>query len=744
MRLLMLCTLLNTQDMKPSTETNRLRFGPFELDLGAARLLEAGRPIKIQPQPLRVLALLAQRSGEIVSREELARHVWDQATFVEFDQGLNYCVRQIRLVLRDDAAKPRYLETVKKQGYRFVADVIVEAPPAETGAAETIAAALSAPPALTPQDTPARRPTWRQTVMPIAAAAVLAAVGVGWIYEGAAKTRRTSAPPSALAPALQPITEFADSALAPALSPDGRMLAFIRGDRDFLTPDQIYVKALPDGEARRLTNDPRLKYGPTFSPDGSLVAYTVMEGMGWSTYTVPVAGGDPRLVFANAAGLTWLDHRQLLFAEVRGGQHMGIVTAPDTRAAPRDVYFPMHERAMAHYAFASPDRRSALIVEMNDTGGWAPCRVVSLDGGSASHQVGPPIGCVYAGWSPDGQWMYFDGAEDGRAHLWRQRVDEEVARPLTSGATDERGIAIDPDGRSLLTSVGDYETTLWMHDASGDRQVTSEGQVDSAMFSADGQFVYYLLRRDATAIHRELRRLALKTDRRDLILPGVPVLEFDVAPDGVRLVYTTETSGSTQMWLATTDGKTVPRPIGATGERSPFFGPDGEIMARVSDGRFNYLERISERGPDRTKVVPYPISELQSVSPGRNWAMVIAPLLDNSTVAPMAVPLRGGEPVRLCEIYCRAAWSGNGRFVYVSVEESSLEKPGRTLAIPVGAHEALPALPPHGIKPLSEAAVIPGARSIARAALIPGPDPDTFAYVRTRIHRNLFRVTLPD
>ena len=102
-----------------------LRFGDFEFDLRSGKLFRGGRPVKIQPQPLRVLAVLLESAGETVSRESLRSRVWGDATFVEFDQGLNYCIRQIRLALRDGASKPLYIETLPKQGYRFIARVVV-------------------------------------------------------------------------------------------------------------------------------------------------------------------------------------------------------------------------------------------------------------------------------------------------------------------------------------------------------------------------------------------------------------------------------------------------------------------------------------------------------------------------------------------------------------------------------------------------------------------------------------------
>jgi TolB-like protein/DNA-binding winged helix-turn-helix (wHTH) protein len=143
-----------------AVSNGRLKFGEFELDPQSEELLRDGQPVKIQPQPLRVLGILLERHGEIVSREQLRARIWGDATFVEFDHGLNYAIRQIRLALRDEVSEPRYIETLPKQGYRFVA-VVVDAEPkplAEPAAADPLAASLnrshpkpeSAPPSARP------------------------------------------------------------------------------------------------------------------------------------------------------------------------------------------------------------------------------------------------------------------------------------------------------------------------------------------------------------------------------------------------------------------------------------------------------------------------------------------------------------------------------------------------------------------------------------------------------------------
>jgi DNA-binding winged helix-turn-helix (wHTH) protein len=111
-------------EVSSSNGNRTIRFADFELDAQSGELLRNGQPVRIQPQPLRVLRVLLERPGQTVSREELRLRVWGEATYVEFDQGLNYCIRQIRLALGDSAAKPIYIETAPRQGYRFVPQVM--------------------------------------------------------------------------------------------------------------------------------------------------------------------------------------------------------------------------------------------------------------------------------------------------------------------------------------------------------------------------------------------------------------------------------------------------------------------------------------------------------------------------------------------------------------------------------------------------------------------------------------------
>jgi TolB-like protein len=100
-----------------------LHFDSFELDLSSGVLRTAGMLISLQPQPFKVLAVLASNSGQAITRGEIRRKLWGDGTFVDFDGGLNFCIRQIRKALGEDARTPRYIETLPRRGYRFLVPV---------------------------------------------------------------------------------------------------------------------------------------------------------------------------------------------------------------------------------------------------------------------------------------------------------------------------------------------------------------------------------------------------------------------------------------------------------------------------------------------------------------------------------------------------------------------------------------------------------------------------------------------
>lgn len=243
---------------------SRLVFGPFELRTESGELFRDGVRIRLQPQPTRLLELLARRSGEIVSREEIRRQIWGEDTFFDLEQGLNFSIRRIRVALDDSATQPRYLETVPRRGYRFLAPVQAEP-------ASAPAASLPAPPPDSRQD------SRRRTVPGFVATLVL-----GLLLTGSPGERQPAGVDAAMQPerlsaaAFQAYSEGrflagrhapGDRALALAALEDARALApgfapahaaWAHLRLDFSRPPEDVVAPAETAARRALTLDPCL------------------------------------------------------------------------------------------------------------------------------------------------------------------------------------------------------------------------------------------------------------------------------------------------------------------------------------------------------------------------------------------------------------------------------------------------------------------------------------------------------
>src|SRR5690348_9593643 len=112
----------------PHPASPKLSFGAFEIDPSAGKLLKAGIPVKLQPQPFKVLLLLVRNPGAVITREQIQEHLWGDSTFVDFERGINFSINQIRGALCDNADHPRYIETLPRVGYRFLAPITSDRP----------------------------------------------------------------------------------------------------------------------------------------------------------------------------------------------------------------------------------------------------------------------------------------------------------------------------------------------------------------------------------------------------------------------------------------------------------------------------------------------------------------------------------------------------------------------------------------------------------------------------------------
>ena len=239
----------------PSKSSPRvIRFGVFEVDLANAELRKSGLRLRVQEQPFQVLAALLEQPGEVITREELTRRLWEDGTHVDFDHGLNAAVTRLRQVLSDSAETPRYIETVARRGYRFIAPVGAAAEAVSTSQAE-------------PLLTPSKRQVW---VWPVLAVLLIgSALMSRWVFS----TRDVAGKPFQANPSFSanPVTSEPGYELCPSFSPDGTRIAYEwdEGHGD----SHIFIKLVGAGDPIRLTSGAAHEFGPAWSPDGTQIAF---------------------------------------------------------------------------------------------------------------------------------------------------------------------------------------------------------------------------------------------------------------------------------------------------------------------------------------------------------------------------------------------------------------------------------------------------------------------------------------
>jgi eukaryotic-like serine/threonine-protein kinase len=585
-----------------------------------------------------------------------------------------------------------------------------------------------------------RRPSWPLAIGAVAILAIVAAAYFFW---------RTPAPPAQSA--WTQITSYSDSVTSPSVSADGRVLTFLRGSNTFYGPADVYVKLLPDGEPARLTHDDLLKMSPVVTPDGSRIAYTsIDDSLNWNTNVVPLLGGAPALLLPNAEGLTWIGPKTVLFSEIKSGVHMALVTAGEDRTNQRDIYVPPHERGMAHRSYLSPDGKNVLLVEMGGDGQWLPCRVLPFDGSSTGRQVGPPgAGCTNAAWSPEGDWMFLNSNAGALGnHIWRQRARGDNPQQLTFGPTEQDGIAVMPDGRSLITSAGSIQESVWFHSRAGERQITSEESTSAPLFSHDGKTLFYAVKGSDFSPSDELWRTDLDSGSREQLLAGFRITGYDVSADDRHVVFTSlDPNGYSRIRIAPLDHRTPPRLLPDTHVTMPRFTANGDIAFLKADGKLSYLYRCRPDGSECRKLIDAPLLEWFGFSPDERWANVWIDVSTNSAEAmqkQMLYPLAGGSPVTICDD-CWFTWPFDAKSILILTFHEIYR-------VPLSSGQVLPPLPRDGIHSTKDIEAIPGAalfrslntrRSLSNISFVAGQDSSTYAWVTWTAHRNLYRIPLP-
>jgi DNA-binding winged helix-turn-helix (wHTH) protein/Tol biopolymer transport system component len=455
--------------------SSTVRFGIFEANLASAELRKNGQRIKLQEQPFQVLTILLENPGEIVTREQFRATLWPADTFVDFDHGLNAAIKRLRDALGDSADSPRFVETLSRRGYRFIAPVTLprngngngngDHGSTGAGAASVTPVPLTpAPPNAAEVPSPAVASArtsffvrhWALAL--IGAALLIAGTTVGWF--AAHRLTQTMQTPQPIESRLTNNPPD-DPILNAVLSLDSRYLAFTsRGG--------LFLRELSTGETHSIDLPdlvrPRAR---AWFPDGSHLLVTAAAPTGGTAiYNVPLLGGSTRKMIDNAdARSISPDGTQL--AAVRGDwpeQEVWLFSADGQNprkliAANGDVFGPIvfspHGRKLAliRYSYTASHHESIISLEIFDLAT------------NQSHAVlSNPALADSLVWSTDGRLIYSlqedppspsIKSNDGDSNFWTMRVNEDSGQPtsaaqrLTRGLERKMSASISSDGKHL-------------------------------------------------------------------------------------------------------------------------------------------------------------------------------------------------------------------------------------------------------------------------------------------------------
>jgi DNA-binding winged helix-turn-helix (wHTH) protein/tetratricopeptide (TPR) repeat protein len=258
-------------------------FGPFRLDLESHELRRSGIAVRLQPQPATLLALLVERAGELVTRDEIRHTVWGADTFVDFDQSVNFCIRQIRTALHDSADKPCYIETLPRRGYRFIAPIHHCVDDAATSGAAFGAAA------------PSRSRTWQR--LGVASLVVIASLTTASVILHHARLSRQSAAAFRADKEVQLGRFFLDKVTAPdtqtaiehfetATREDAGAAAAYAGLAEAYNQlGSVFIAAKPPANVRLLALRAAMhaiELDPKLAEAYAVLGYTTMHEMDWT------------------------------------------------------------------------------------------------------------------------------------------------------------------------------------------------------------------------------------------------------------------------------------------------------------------------------------------------------------------------------------------------------------------------------------------------------------------------------
>ena len=669
----------------------RVRFREFTLDLEACEFRKDGTVTALGEQPRRLLEVLVERPGVVVSREDLRERLWGAETFVDFEHGLNAAVKRLRDALGDSAEHPRYIETVPKRGYRFIAPV------------ERIATS-----AIDIYPTVKHRPVSWLLLVGIAAVIVAASLTFSLL------SARASVGVNAAPYRLTRITFDTGQQTDPTFSPDGKYIAYASNKTGNF---DIWMQPLEGGPATQLTDDPANDTQPNWSPDGRSIAFR-SERYGGGLFLVFVADKHVQRLTRIGYRPQWSPDGSYL---ALGGGLFFDGTIYVARSDGTDVN-PVQMDPLGVAEYATGWDRGGRLVSL--AGGFEHVSVMAMAPPAWNRTFMPitpavlqrfrnlslgVVGRQRLAWSHDGRAMYFVGEANASKDIWRLSVDPESLRVtdgpvrVTTGLESDLTPASDRAGRMLAFSTATASNRVWLLDLDATGRLDGRArpvtplELDATQpgLSRDGRRLTIIVLRPGGRPIRELREIALDNGREKILRTydesnslGDWAMTPRPSPDGSQLLYSyrevTATGARSGIRRLDLDSL-VETPLvssadledGSYGDNPWSWSADSRSVVatgtRYRQGFFNLVRLPLTDAPAAEKSVRILASSDQlrfwqaDESPDGRWVCFNATTRESDNSGIYVVPASGGAPRRLSESNTwddKPRWSRDGRWIY--------------------------------------------------------------------------------
>ena len=546
------------------------RFDEFELDGARFELRRNGKTLKLERIPLELLILLAEKNGQVVTRQEIIDRLWGQDVFVDTEHGINTAIRKVRTVLRDDAERPRFVQTVSGKGYRFVAELSNG-----NGAAGKVLATPETRPLTQNEESPtpvaAPAEKYRPWKLVSASAFVLLWFGVAYWVMSSPPMPRIVRSYALTKTGIRKTPEFQSRVLTDGIS------VYFQEDR----PSHIATMRMPiaGGEAIEV---PGAVEGALsdISPDGSQALFDVPTIAGYDALIQALPAGTPRLLVKDARFPTWTaDGQRVLFAR-RNDKELWRVNADGTSTQR------LAEVPDISGIAVSPDGERIRLTDWTsqtlwETGpDWTNAKAVLTEADSKGR------------WSPDGKYFFFSRSDADQVnlyvrseerHWWRRNPP---LRQLTFGPLSIFPPAISKDGKHLYARGKEAHGELSVHDQHTGAFAPYLGGMPACYvdFSRDGQWIAYMSYPEGTLWRSRLDG----SERRQLTVPPMLVANPRWSPDGKLIAFWDMRRLAMHMYVVSTEGG-GPMLLPANGQNpaDPTWSPDGKSIAYDARGGFS-------------------------------------------------------------------------------------------------------------------------------------------------------------